>query len=365
LPKLDNATTIDIGGGSTELAKIEDGKIVETISLNIGTVRLKELFYDSSKAYEEISLYIDKVLEELPTRFKSRHIIGIGGTIRAVSDAIRKDSNYPLESLHGYSYEFEENREFIKEVSQSEVLKLKKTSISKSRYDTIREGCAIFYATCIKLEAKEVITSKVGVREGVYLSDILRGNNHQFPKNFNISIKSLIDRFSIYDKHISYMQKTANKIYEKTYHIFDPEQVYKETFLKASKLLLITRRLNIYSNSDMSFSFLIENLNFALTHQEKVLIAFILKFSHKKEVDTKAIKKFQTLLPDTKTVEWLNFLLALSVCINKNKKAQNIEVEFIDKLLTIKSNSKMFLVHECIKKLKKPEVFAIQVVQST
>ncbi len=46
LPFCKKATTVDIGGGSTELAKIENGKIVDTISLNIGTVRLKEMFYD-------------------------------------------------------------------------------------------------------------------------------------------------------------------------------------------------------------------------------------------------------------------------------------------------------------------------------
>ena len=46
LNPLKEATTIDIGGGSTELAKIEDGKIIDVISLNVGTVRLKELFFD-------------------------------------------------------------------------------------------------------------------------------------------------------------------------------------------------------------------------------------------------------------------------------------------------------------------------------
>lgn len=36
--------TIDIGGGSTECALIQNGKIIDLISLNIGTIRIKELF---------------------------------------------------------------------------------------------------------------------------------------------------------------------------------------------------------------------------------------------------------------------------------------------------------------------------------
>ncbi|WP_416374823.1 Ppx/GppA phosphatase family protein, partial [Helicobacter typhlonius] len=38
--------TMDIGGGSTECALIQDGKIIDLISLDIGTIRLKELFFD-------------------------------------------------------------------------------------------------------------------------------------------------------------------------------------------------------------------------------------------------------------------------------------------------------------------------------
>ena len=38
--------TIDIGGGSTECALIENHKIIDKISLELGTIRLKELFFD-------------------------------------------------------------------------------------------------------------------------------------------------------------------------------------------------------------------------------------------------------------------------------------------------------------------------------
>jgi exopolyphosphatase/guanosine-5'-triphosphate,3'-diphosphate pyrophosphatase len=43
LPKT-SGVVIDIGGGSTECACIIDGKVVDNYSLDIGTVRLKELF---------------------------------------------------------------------------------------------------------------------------------------------------------------------------------------------------------------------------------------------------------------------------------------------------------------------------------
>ena len=44
LHNLAECVTIDIGGGSTELARISNGKITDVLSLDIGTVRLKSYF---------------------------------------------------------------------------------------------------------------------------------------------------------------------------------------------------------------------------------------------------------------------------------------------------------------------------------
>ncbi len=365
LPKIDNAITIDIGGGSTELARIEKAKVVETISLDIGTVRLKELFVDKKKDFSHIESYINDIFKDIPDSFKAGNIIGIGGTIRTLSAAILKYSNYPVNSLHAYEYKYDKHKDFIKNISRCKEDRLKELSIAKSRYDTIREGSTIFLMICEKLGAKNVITSKAGVREGVYLSDILRGCNHKFPVNFNISVKSLIDRFAIYSKNISYVGRVTSDIYMQTNQFFDKDEKFKDELLKASKLLLIMRRLNIYSNSDMSFYFLVENLNFALSHKQKILIALILKFAHKKDIDEKEIESFGELLPPIEVVRWLSFILSLTLCINKNKKIQKIDIEYKDKTVIIKSEEKMFLSDACIKKLKKPASFAIVLESSS
>jgi exopolyphosphatase/guanosine-5'-triphosphate,3'-diphosphate pyrophosphatase len=110
----------------------------------------------------------------------------------------------------------------------------------------------------------------------------------------------------------------------------------------------------------MSFGFLIENLNFALSHKEKITIALILKYAHQNSTSEKEIKKFQELLPSYESMKWLSFILSLTICVNKNKKIQEIDISFDDSELLIHSQSKMFLASECIKKLKKPAPFAIK-----
>ncbi|NPA59813.1 MAG: Ppx/GppA family phosphatase, partial [Epsilonproteobacteria bacterium] len=61
LPKLSNALCIDIGGGSTEISIIDDKNINNNISVKLGTVRLKELYFDKNKIDDAIE-YIDSKL---------------------------------------------------------------------------------------------------------------------------------------------------------------------------------------------------------------------------------------------------------------------------------------------------------------
>ena len=107
LTPLDEATTIDIGGGSTELAKIIDGKIVDIISLNLGTVRLKELFFDKGDINGALKFTQD-IIDTIPPHFASRDIIAIGGSLRAISGAIMQLQNHPIRLVHNFTYKYSE-----------------------------------------------------------------------------------------------------------------------------------------------------------------------------------------------------------------------------------------------------------------
>ncbi len=346
-------TTIDIGGGSTELAKIENGLIVDTLSLDVGTVRLKELFFDKGADKEAIRTYLKTVLAEVPEHFKSSYIVGIGGTIRALSSAIMIKEQYPINSLHGFDYRLKDYKSFIKEIPFLEKKALKKLDFPSNRLDTIQEGSTIFYALLKFLDAKYVISSKAGVREGVYLSDILRNSNSKFPHNFNVSIKSLTDRFSLNEKNCAFVQRTALQLFDTLlplHHIKDSS--YREVLGYAAKLSPISKRINIYSNSDNSFYFFLENLNFTFSHEKKLLLALLLKLSQKEKQRHREYKKYAMLLPDTVLVEWLYFILSVAECINSNRSIQNVGFSLKERYLTITLTSGTHLCQECLEKLR-------------
>ena len=353
LAPMEEFTAIDIGGGSTELSKIREGKIIETLSLDLGTVRLKELFPDKQSQLNARKAYIDEVIASVPLHFKSAKIVGIGGTIRALSKTIMMQESYPVNSLHGFSYEVASYEELIEKIPMMDEEALRVLEFSSARFDTIGEGIMIFGALVKHLEAKEVIASKAGVREGVYLRDILRNHHDKFPHNFNVSIKSLIDRFALSEKNCAFVQGVAKRVYEVLSPLHQLSLENKKVLEFAAKLSPISKRINIYSNSDNSFYFLLENLNFTFSHHDKLLLALLLKLSLKERQRAKEYQKYQALLPSEKDLEWMYFILQLSICINSSKKSQEVDFSLEGEVLTIMIEERAYLCKACVEKLQK------------
>ncbi|WP_024954847.1 Ppx/GppA phosphatase family protein [Sulfurospirillum arcachonense] len=364
LKPIEDATTIDIGGGSTELAKIKDGKIVDTISIDIGTVRLKELFFDKKNESKEAQEYIIEKIQDLPEHFKSGTIIGIGGTIRAFSNMVMDKMDYPLKTLHGFEYNIEEYHYLLKQITQCDVLELKDLNVKKDRYDTMREGCSIFNSLIHLLDAKHIITNGAGVREGVYLQDLLRSSNEKFPANFKVSVKSLSDRFISDTKESQYVSKTAIELFDALEYIHQIDPIYKKELRVAAKLYNIGRYLSFYQEHLHSFYFIINNLNYNFSHEERVLIAILVKYHTKKLPSFEDIKAYEILLPKIEIVNWLSFIISLAKSLNSDFGNHKLKFNYENHTLTIKSPKQLFLAKESIKRLVKPASFAIVVENS-
>ena len=168
---IDSGITIDIGGGSTDIGLIKDSKVVDSYSLDLGTVRLKELFSDKTESIEVIEEYIDNELRTLPKHFISSTAIGIGGTARTLSKVIMKFQGEKSKSIHNFRYNYKEYKEFFSKIVLSDNKSLKELGVSKNRLDTIREGTLIWGKVLERVQAKKIIGSAVGVREGLFLEN--------------------------------------------------------------------------------------------------------------------------------------------------------------------------------------------------
>ncbi|MBR8465076.1 Ppx/GppA family phosphatase [Campylobacter sp. faydin G-140] len=356
LAPIDECVTVDIGGGSTELARISNGKITHTLSLDIGTVRLKELFFDN-KNTKNLSLFLKETIAQIPNEFKCDNIIAIGGSLRAMSSAIMTKDSYTLDTLHGFLYRLNEQKSFLESIANANVLDLNKFPIKKDRYDTIREGVHIFLSISATLGASKVFTSGVGVREGVFLSDFLRPSL-KFPQNFNPSVKSLQDRFTLtINKTIV---RYAKEIFISLKNLHNLDDNYLNELLIAARLYNVGQEIGFYGDHKNSAYIILNGLNFGFTHEQKALIATIIATNGKKVIYE--YDRYKNLLPSQECIRWLSFILALAKALNLNCADTKLKFEFINHTLQIYGARNLIMARKEIKKMPKPEIFAISFV---
>jgi len=339
--------TIDIGGGSTEIALINNKKIIEKFSLNLGTVRLKELFFDKNdiKGAKE---YIKKQLSILPDELKHHTIFGIGGTIRALSKAIMKKNNYPLDILHGFTYEIDKEKDFFKKIINSKYDELKNLYIKEDRFDVIREGTLILEELIKYLDAKQLVTSGVGVREGVFLADMLRNSNYMFPSNFNPSVRSIQDIYQVDKKISTYEVNLALKLFDILNPINQLDEKYKEHLKYAIKLSSAGNYIDFYSNHKHTNYILLNALHYGFTHEDRILISKIIRYHKKKKIKKEYIAQYKHLAPNKDVLEKLCKLFYITKIINSNLSNPKIELKLENNKLIIKGDN-LYLAKENLK----------------
>ena len=351
LPQQHNALSIDIGGGSTELAYIDKDNVSHPLSLKLGTVRLKELYFDAGDIKGAIK-YIDKQLEQLPQE-KIDTLIGIGGTFRAISAAIMKRETYPLNKLHAYSYEIKIFEKFIDELLQTKTNKeLKNLFIDSNRYDVIRPGTLILQRVIKKINISKITTSGVGVREGVYLSDLLRNSKHKFPHNYNTSVRYLLDSF-VQDKHYSNnLTLLSKKLFDLTHEYFHIDSKYRQSLSIAAKLYPAGSSIHFYSQNKHTYYLIQSALEYGFTHNEIMLIATLTKYAKNKLPSSAHMQLYKKLLPPEKTTKYLSFLLSLSIALLSHRPRNiDFELRFEKDSLHVSAKKELYLAKEAVAKL--------------
>lgn len=352
--------TVDIGGGSTEFAFVKKGKIEHCISLDIGTVRLNELFFSKSDVNGAKEYILEKLQELKSCGFDvPSTVVGIGGSIRAMSKVIMEKNHYPLDIIHGFTYNANINRYIFNSIINAKNKNsLRLIGIKKDRFDTIQEGALIFDTILDEFSITNVVTSGAGVREGVYLSDLLRTSNGKFPANYNVSVRSLLDRFELDQRQSAYLGSNAVKIFDVLKPLHNLDDKYKTLLVIASKLNSIGTTLNFYKSNDNSFDFIINGLNYDFLHSSRVIIAHILKFSKRSLPYKKDLHKYKDLLPCFETMQWLSFMISLNLTINQDFSSPEVSYKIKDKKLKLCLDEELYLARSEINKLQLPKGLA-------
>jgi exopolyphosphatase/guanosine-5'-triphosphate,3'-diphosphate pyrophosphatase len=326
LPRM-KARTIDIGGGSTECACIEDGTVSQNASIDLGTVRLKELFFDRDDL-EGATAYVDAQLAALPPQ-REPVVVGIGGTFRALAQIIQKAQAHPVKKLHGYTFDAKDLMTLGEKIlAAPDNSALKKLGVKKERYDVIRPGTLILMRFIEYAGCETLVTSGTGVREGLYLTDLLRHSNHRFPEGFNPSLRYLLDRHTIETKFSNQLATVALRLFDLLHDRFALPSETRRLLKIAAQLAKVGASVHFYSYHKNS-QYLVESaLQYGYTHEEIMTVTALVRYHKSRKVAKAYLERYGVLLPKAKVLNRLNLLLAVADALLAHRP-RNINFELL------------------------------------
>ncbi len=277
---IDDALLMDLGGGSTELTWVEDGRVRESISLPLGAINVTQQFQLNDTIKDE---QLRKLENRLVSAYKqvpwladlaTTRMIGIGGTFRNLCKIDRRRKAYPLERTHNYLMSAQDIYAIHKEVSSSS-LKQRRTikGLSGDRVDTIVGATCVIAQLAKFCDIEEVIISGHGLREGLIYDYIARNWN----LSGDILEKSLLKNLNNYNLNVDH----ARKVYQITKSLFEQlrglaniEGDYEKVLKTACMMHDVGMALNFYQQNEHVFYVMVNSELHGLSHRELVMSAY-------------------------------------------------------------------------------------------
>lgn len=150
-----NYLTIDVGGGSTEMTVIKDGKPQNSVSFDVGTVRLLDNAV-KKKSWDEIELYVKSHVKD----FDDAEAIATSGTINKIAMIINPSTDPHITS--------EQLNNFYKDVKKmSMVERIEKYKLNPDRADVIAPSASIYLKILGWGNIHKLHAPSAGLKDGI------------------------------------------------------------------------------------------------------------------------------------------------------------------------------------------------------
>lgn len=156
----------DLGGGSLELIRIENGAVGVGKSYPLGGLRLEEAAEGSIRKAEKI---VAEALEPASLQMPCDGLpfYAVGGTWRSLAHLHMFEKGYPLNVMHNYAIPADEALEFARMVARSDIQSIDRiTAVSKARQTLLPFGALVLEQVIRAVRPSQVVISALGVREG-------------------------------------------------------------------------------------------------------------------------------------------------------------------------------------------------------
>ena len=180
IPEADGIVA-DLGGGSLELADVDDGEVHHSASLPFGVLRLEPFL---RKGPGGLAKKVAKTIEaaHFAKRGRRRPLYLVGGSWRALARLDMLLTHYPLPIMHHYAMASDRPGELREPIANLDKADFKNIAqLSGARLATLPNANLLLETLVEAISPSELIISSFGIREGLLYDDLGEDARHLDP----------------------------------------------------------------------------------------------------------------------------------------------------------------------------------------
>lgn len=359
--KLTNALIVDISGVSTQLALMDEGRLVNSHLLPLGTLSLTERFSLENQVSKDDHVDLDEFLAneiekvEWLKEGNIHEMIILGGSARAISKIDRKKRRYPVDIIHEYTMQDLDIHTLYKNI----IIKTLKQRYSidgldRERADILPAALSILNALLKKTKIQNLRVSGSGIREG-YLYDYMTKRYGQLEDMLDRSINNILSRHNVDKKRAENLYLLTQEIYLGFRGLHKNWENVDDIIKVSSKLRDVGLSVRYYNHDKHNFYIISNSEIIGLDHRQIIMSSLAATFSHGLSKETPLLQYSQLInRMDLEMIYDIGICLSIAeILLRSNQKV--VHLEDIDKenshvLLHLHSSHELhFEIHEAMK----------------
>jgi exopolyphosphatase/guanosine-5'-triphosphate,3'-diphosphate pyrophosphatase len=296
------AVVMDIGGGSLELALSSDGLLDGLLSFPLGAIRMTERFLANAHGRKEVEALRRFVRKELRANVSRRdwhgaRLIGSGGTFTNLGGIIlARQGMRRNTSVHG-TVVTRADLEHVLDLLQGMSTAERQTvpGLSPARADIILAGLAVAAEVMARIEARQLVVSGFGVREGLLLeaasvTPVVADAGEARAR----SVLQLAERSHYEAPHAVQVQRLALLIFDAVADRLHLGPKDRSVLADAALLHDIGYHINFEAHHKHSYHLIVHADLLGMTPAERVMIAHVARY-HRGSVPKGTHRSFAAL----------------------------------------------------------------------
>jgi len=279
-----DSVILNVGGSTTEIMLISNGKMAGVHSLRIGTIRIEQHMRVKTSSYSDIQRYVQESINNTKGSLESELNLGEVKSFTAVGQDVTLAAILIGRPISTFLWEINKADfdKFVHEVQEYSIEEIvARFKISYNEAETLQVSLLIYNLFIHLTKAETIYVPETNIRHGLLYSRTATNNEElqlEFKSQILASARNLLRKYRGDETHAECVRMIATKIYDtmnEEIALDDSARIILETAAILHDIGVFIR----YDNHNLHSNYIIKNSEiFGLSHMEKNLVAEIAKY---------------------------------------------------------------------------------------